>query len=145
MKTEAYLARKKMPMKTKARIVTRKKKPTLRMLTDAYLAREEMPMTMKLRVAREKVTAQRHKHLRLQQVRLQDKRKRKPTQLSDEKFRKQWSATRKRQEQLAKIRMPPREHKPTTLNELDVKELESLPGTVCLELCLWSVSLHPHG
>ena len=52
--------------------------------------------------------------------------------LSQDNFEKMWNLTRKKQNKVAKIRMPPREHKPTNINEFDDKELAALPDTVCL-------------
>ena len=89
---------------------------------------ERRRATIKYFETRKQERAQRRKHLRLKQIRLQGKRRR--NKLSNEKFRKLWDVARKKQHQIGKIRMPPREYKPTTINELDEEELKALPDTV---------------
>ena len=89
---------------------------------------ERKRTTIKYFETRKQSSAQRRKNLRLKQIRLQGKRRH--SKLSSEKFRKLWDVTRKKQHKIGKIRMPPREYKPTTINELDEEELRALPDTV---------------
>ena len=72
------------------------------------------------------VSEQRRRHLQLQ---YKGKRRDK---LSQEKFEKMWNLTQKKQNKVAKIRLPPRELKPANINEIDENELAALPETVSL-------------
>lgn len=86
---------------------------------------EERIQKQKAKKASTSFSERRNRRLQLQKMKGINK-------LSQDNFEKMWNRTRKKQNKVATIQMPPREHKPVNINEFDDKELAALPGTVCL-------------